>query len=143
MRKLGLALAIITLLAGVSVQAQRKSGKPRLQPPVDFQNVTIQDDNGGGYFVFDPLSGEYKCNLCEYGMELSGKGEVKIDGCNIYFTSFDNGYRMLVSANLCEQQAKCAIEAFESPKFGYNIEPIREYWSDTNMKDSTTGCKEK
>jgi hypothetical protein len=142
MRKLGLALAIITLLAGVSVQAQRNSVKPIQPPPVDFPNIIIQDDNGGGYFVFDPLSGDYKCNLCEYGIELSGSGEVKIDGCNIYFTSFDNGYRIFGSANICEQQAKCAIEAFKSPKFGFNIDPIREYWSDTNMKDNTTECKE-
>jgi hypothetical protein len=141
MRKLGLVLAIITLLAGVSVQAQRKSGKPPIQPPVDFANVIIQDDNGGGYFVLDVLSGEYKCNLCEYGIELSGFGEVKIDGCNIDFTSFDKGYRMFASANMCEQQAKIAIEAFKSPKFGFNVDPIREYWSDTDMRDSTTECK--
>ncbi len=141
MRKIGLVLALIVLLAGVSVQAQRKSPKPRFVPPtVEVTNIVVQDDNGGGYFVFDPVSGAYKCNLCEYGYVLSGVGEVKIDGCNVYFSDIQKGYRMFASMNMCEHEAKTAVEVFALADFGFSIEPILEYWTDKDMNDSTTEC---
>ena len=141
MRRLVLVLAIITLVAGISVQAQKKSIGPRIQPPIwETAMVTMQDDNGGGYLVFDPMTGDYKCNLCEYGYLLEGKGEVKIDGCNIYFSEVEQGYRIFASVNMCDHQAKCAIEVFSLPKVGFDIEPIKEDWSDADMRDSKADC---
>lgn len=86
-------------------------------------------------------TGEYKCILCEYGYELSGVGQVKIEGCSIYFSHVEKGYRIFAQADPCQQRAKLACEVFDLPKLGFDIEPILEYWSDTNMKDSTADCK--
>jgi len=144
MRKIGLILALIVMLAGVSVQAQKKTVRPRLSPPTpDLTLIIIQDDAGGGYFAFDPISGDYKCVLCEYDYELRGNGTVKIDGCNIYFTVLNDGYRMFASTNICDHQAKCAVEVFAPPDVRYPIEPILEYWSDSDMRDNTAECKTK
>lgn len=141
MRKIGLLLALIVMLAGVSVQAQKKSPKPRMTPPTpEMTLIVIQDDNGAGYFAFDPVSGDYKCVLCEYDYELRGTGEVKIDGCNVYLSVLKEGYRMFASTNICDQTAKCAVEVFTAPGFNYNIDPIQEYWADSDMRDNTSEC---
>ncbi|HXI90461.1 MAG TPA: hypothetical protein VNO24_10650 [Blastocatellia bacterium] len=140
MRKIGFVLALIVLLAGVSVQAQ-KSPKPLFVPPtVEPTTIVVQDDNAGGYLVFDPVSGAYKCNLCEYGYVLSGIGQVKVDGCNVYFSDIQGNYRMFASLNMCEHQAKAAIEVFALPTVGFVFEPILEYWTDTDMLGNTTEC---
>jgi hypothetical protein len=141
MGKIGFVLAMIVLLAGVSVQAQKKSPTPQFVPPtVEPSLIVVQDDNASGYLVFDPVSGAYKCNLCEYGYVLSGIGQVKIDGCNVYFSDIQGSYRMFASLNMCEHQAKVAVEVFALPTLGFDIEPILEYWTDTDMRGSTTEC---
>jgi hypothetical protein len=141
MRKIGFVLAIMVVLAGVSVQAQKKSPTPQFVPPtVEPTLIVVQDDNASGYLVFDPVSGAYKCNLCEYGYVLSGIGQVKIDGCNVYFSDIQGSYRMFASLNMCEHQAKIAVEVFALPTLGFDIEPILEYWTDSDMRGSTTEC---
>ena len=140
MRKLSLLLAIIVLLAGVSVQAQKKSPRFRIGPVDENPKVVIQDDNGGGFFVFDPVSGEFKCVLCEYAYTLSGVGNVKIDGCNIYFSYIEQDYRIFATANMCDQQADLACEVYALKGSGLSIEPILEYWKDSLMKDNTEQC---
>ena len=144
MRKLTLLLAIITLVAGVSVQAQIKSVKPRIQPgpPPASMKVLIESEQGEGYFIFNPTTGDYWCNLCEYGYELNGtKGVGKIDGCNVYFSVIEDGYHMFASVNICEQQGKCAIEITKMPGINFDIEPINEYWSDSDMRNNLGQCE--
>jgi len=141
MKKASLMLAIMVMLTGVSVQAQKKSAQFRISPPtIQPQFVVIQDDSGGGYLLFDPASGAYKSNLCEFGFAFSGTGQVKIDGCNVYFSDIQPGYRIFASVNMCDQDAKCAFEIFELPSLGFDIEPIRESWTDTDMRNNTTEC---
>ena len=140
MRKLAFVLAIITLVAGVSVQAQKSAQYRFGNRPIRPQNIVIQDDAGGGFFVVNPENGEYKCVLCEYAYELSGVGEVKIEGCTLSFSHVEKGYRIFAEADLCRRQAKLACEVFELPNVGFDIEPILEYWADTEMKDSTADC---
>lgn len=144
MRKISLLFAIIVLLAGVSVQAQRKSIKPGIQPipPPTSMKVLIQSEEGEGYFIFNPTTGDYWCNLCEYDYELNGtKGQGKIDGCNVYFNVIEDGYSMFASANICEQQGKCAIQITKMPGVNFEIEPINEYWSDSDMRNNQAQCE--
>lgn len=131
----------MVMLTGVSVQAQKKGAQGRITPPViQPQIVVIQDDSGGGFLQFDPISGVYKSSLCEYGYAFSGKGQVKVDGCNVYFSDIQPGYRIFASINMCAHDAKCAFEVFELPNLGFDIEPIYETWADTDMRNSTTEC---
>lgn len=140
MRKIGSIFALMVMLASVSVQAQ-KEFRPRISPPTpEPTKIVLQDDNGGGYLAFDPTSGAYECKLCEYGYVLSGTGEVKIDGCSVYFSDFEEGYRMFASLNMCDHQAKAVIEMFSLKDLGYDIEPMSEEWSDTDMRDDTGDC---
>lgn len=142
MRKSGLVLlAMIVMLASVSVQAQKKSAQGRLAPPTfQPQQVIIQDDNGNGFLSFDPASGTYKSNLCEYGYEFSGRAEVKIDGCNVYVSDLQPNYRIFASVNMCDHQAKCAFEVFAVPSLRFDIEPIFESWADADMRNSKAEC---
>lgn len=141
MRRSGLVLAMIVMLAGVSVQAQKKSAQVRLTPPTfQPQQVVIQDDNGGGFLVFDPASGAYKSTLCEFGFVFSGTGQVKVDGCNVNFSDIQTGYRIFATVNMCDHQAKCAFEVFEEPNLRFDIEPIFGSLVDTNVLNSMTEC---
>jgi hypothetical protein len=73
MRKLGFMFLLIALMAGVSVRAQKQN--VGIQPPQPIrlpQKVTIQDDKGEGYMVFDLGTGAYNCYLCEYKYAFSG-----------------------------------------------------------------------
>ena len=141
MRKIGFVLALIVLLAGFSVQAQKKSPRPRFVPPtVEVTHIVIQDDHGGGSLIIDPVSGAYKCKLCEYDYSLSGVGVVEIRGCDVYFSDVQKGYRMFASMNMCTHEAKTAIEVFSLETVGFDIEPVLEYWADTDMRDSTAEC---
>jgi hypothetical protein len=129
------------MLAGVSVQAQRKSAQVRLTPPTfQPQQVVIQDDGGRGYLVFDPASGAYKSTLCEFGFVFSGTGQVKVDGCTVNFSDIQTGHRIFATVNMCDHQAKCAFEVFEEPTLRFDIEPIFETLVDTNTLNSTTEC---
>lgn len=141
MRKTSLLLAIIVMLVGVSVHAQKKSPQGRISPPIiQPKYLVVQDDAGGGFLLFDPTTGAYKSSLCEYGYTFSGSGQVRVDGCNVYFSDIQPGYRIFASLNMCDHQAKCAFEIFELPELGFEIEPVLEYWTDTDMLDSTSEC---
>ena len=61
----------------------------------------------------------------------------------VYFSVLKDGYRMFASVNICDQQAKCAIEVFSVPGFNYDFDPILEYWSDSDMRDNTAECATK
>jgi hypothetical protein len=137
MRKLSLMLLILTLLAGVSVNAQKKMRAPAPMAPT-VQWVTIQDDTGEGYMMFDLSTGAYKCKLCEYGYTYSGIGSVKTDGCLVTFSAIADGYTMTAYVSLCEQQGKCFIQVTKAN--GFDIEPWEEALSDADLRDSQATC---
>jgi hypothetical protein len=137
MRKLGLVLLIMMLLAGVSVNAQKKKRVPA-PVPLTTQSIIIQDDTGEGFMFFDLGTGAYKCTLCEYGYTYSGIGSVKTDGCLVIFSAIEDGYTMTAYASLCEQQAKCIIQVTKAN--GFDIEPWEEVLSDPDTRDSQATC---
>lgn len=139
MRRISLVFAIAALLIGVPVQAQKQM-RPIIQPPPSVPSILIQGENGEGYMTFDMKTGDFMCNLCEYGYIFKGKGEVKIDGCNIYFSAITDDYTMFASVNKCDNQAKCVVEVFRVPENNYDIEPITEYLVDKEMLNSKPDC---
>lgn len=141
MRRIILLCAMAIMVTGLSAQAQKKHTRPQDRlPPFVVQDVSMQDDSGGGYFIFNPATGAFKCILCEYGYALSGVGGVKVDGCNIYFSAVTDSYKMFVSVNVCDQQGKAAIEILRLPDSKFDIEPVLENWADSNMRDDTMEC---
>ena len=139
MKRLSLIFAIAVLLVGIPVQAQKKN-RPIIQPPPGIRpaGVLIQSDTGEGFMQFDLRSGAFKYNLCEYGYTNEGVGQVKIDGCNVYFSAITEEYSIFASVNMCDHQAKCVIETYSQGKF--DIEPVTEYLVDSNMLDSKADC---
>ena len=144
MRKISLIFAVVILLAGVPASAQKKRKPITLPgpPPVVMPNITIQDEAGGGYFILNPSTGEYKCNFCEYNFGVSGVGSVKIEGCAISFSELRDGYRMVASVNICGQQGKVAIEMDSMPDGSSPYMPMREYWTDLDLRNNTSECPE-
>jgi hypothetical protein len=102
--------------------------------------VLIQGDTGEGFMTFDLKSGAFTCNLCEYGYELKGIGDVKIDGCNVYFSVVTDNYNVFASVNMCDHSAKCVAEVYGIPDKDYTIQPITEYLIDTDMLNSKPDC---
>ncbi|HWO02542.1 MAG TPA: hypothetical protein VNS63_25085, partial [Blastocatellia bacterium] len=118
--------------------------RPIIQPPPGIRpaGVLIQGDTGEGFMTFELKSGAFTCNLCEYGYELKGVGDVKIDGVNIYFSAVTEDYSVFASANVFDHQAKCVIEVLRMPDKGYDIQPITEYLVDSDMLNSKPDCSE-
>ena len=141
MKRIGLALAIVVLLVGIPVQAQKKN-RPIIQPPPGTRPavVLIQSDTGEGYMTFDLRSGAFTCNLCEYGYVLKGVGTVKIDGFNVSFSAVTDEYSIFAGANLFDHQAKCVAEVFAVPGSPVDIQPVTEYLVDTDMLNSKPDC---
>ena len=141
MRRISLFFALAVLLVGIPVQAQ-KHNRPIIQPPPGIRPtlVLIQGDTGEGYMTFDLRSGAFTCNLCEYNYELKGVGNVKIDGCNVYFSVVTDNYNIFASVNMCEHQAKCAVEVYGIPDKTDIIQPITEYLVDSDMLNSKPDC---
>ena len=138
MRKLSIFLTMIVMLVGVSVEAQKKKVRP-IGPPVK-KVYSVQDQESGGFFIFDLASGEFKCNMCEYGYAFSGIGEVKIDGFNVYFSAITDSYQMFVSVNIWDRQGKAVMELYKDPSTGFDIKPVQEFWTDLNMDDNSLDC---
>ena len=141
MRKISLVVAMIALLVGIPVQAQKIGpnpiGPPTPQPAIE---VSLKDDGGAGFMVFNLKSGAFTCNVCEYGYVLTGFGEVKIDGCTVHFSAITKDYRMFATVNMCDHDGKAAIEIFSLPDSKYDMPPMYEYWLDTDMRDSKLEC---
>jgi len=136
MRKLFFLLLVVTLLAGASVNAQKKNRTPILQPPTR-QSIINQDENGEGFMVFDISTGAYKCRICEYNFAVSGFGGVKTSGCMIYFSARSDGYVMSAYVNACEQTGTCFIQV-NNP--GVDFAPWEEDLVDSNLRDSQAAC---
>lgn len=136
MRKLVYLCAMIVLLAGVSVQAQKK--KARIGQIIINHNITVQDEVTRSYLVFDPNSGEYKFHRCKDDFEMAGFGFVKVDGCSITIEDMQLDHRVLSSVNECTQEAKAFVEVFAEVPFG--TEPVNEVLDDRDMRDNTLSC---
>jgi hypothetical protein len=126
------------MLAGVSAQAQKKGLPPVIQPVSKI--LSVQDQDGGGYMWFNMLSGEFKCNMCEYGYVINGKGEVKVDGFNVYLTAVTDEYQIFISVNIWERQGKAVMEVFQLPNVKTDPQPIQEFWSDSNIDNNKLVC---
>jgi hypothetical protein len=109
-----------------------------LPPPTEATLINIQDDLGNGFIVFNTSTGEYKCHFCKYNYTMYGTGQIKTDGCNLYFEDLKDGYRILISVNLCDHQGKAAIEVDTMPDGSQMT--MREYWTDINMGNSIMDC---
>ena len=136
MKKLSILFALAVMLAGASVQAQ----KIQPVPPPAKKIYSVQDQDGSGYIWFNVVTGEFACNMCEYGFTFEGKGEVKVDGFNVYFGTLTDSYQMFVSVNVWDRQGKAVIEVFQSPGGRADIEPIQEFWTDLNISNNSMTC---
>ena len=142
MRKISLLFAIIVLLAGVSVQAQKKNGPAPIGPPVKNQ-VSVQDQDGGGFMVFDLSTGDFKCNMCEYKYAFGGTGQVKIDGVNVSLSAVTPEYQVFVSVNMWDRQGKAVMTVFGSgtPVDAQSgMDGFKEFWTDVNIDNNTLNC---
>jgi hypothetical protein len=137
MRRISLMLLVVALFASVTASAPKKQRIPGPTPPTP-QMVTIQDEEGEGYMVFDLTTGAYKCNICEYGYSVGGVGSIKTDGCLVFFSAIGDGYTVTAFVSLCEQMAKCSIQV--TKQNGFDIEPWEEVLSDPNLRDSKATC---
>lgn len=137
MRKLSLLFLVIALFASVTASAKKDR---RIPAPAPFTNqlVTIQDEGGEGFMVFDLVTGAYKCQLCEYDYTYSGIGSVKTDGCGVFFSAVGDDYSMNAYVDLCEQKAKCTL--LISSSVGPDKEPYEEVLSDPDLRDSKATC---
>ena len=139
MRRIVFLMIMALMLVTASVEAQKKSKLPVIQPPTPAGNYAIQDDEGEGFMIFDAATGAFKCVLCEYGYTYSGIGVVKKEGLNCYFNCETESYRMYVSMNAYDRQGKVVIEIYKAPN-GYDVPPVTEYWEDTNMDNNLLDC---
>ena len=139
MRKLSILFVLALMLAGVSVQAQKKSRIQPIPPPVK-NLLSVQDQDGGGYILFDMTTGNFKCNMCEYGIALGGTGNVKVDGFNVYLSAVTDNYQIFVVVNVWDCQGKAVITVFPSPNAQLDTEPIQEFWTDLNTKNNALDC---
>lgn len=140
MRKIGLLIAIIILVAGVSAQAQKKNGAKPIVPPSPPAMLCVEDSDGGGFIVFDLASGDFKCSMCEYNYSFGGTGSVKVDGFNAYLSVVTDQYQIFVSVNMWDRQGKALMEMLKSPDGKSNIEAFREFWTDVNIDNNKMNC---
>jgi hypothetical protein len=136
MKKLSILFALVIMLAGASVQAQKIQPAP---PPVS-KILSVQDQDGSGYIWFNVVTGEFTCNMCEYGYTFSGKGEVKVDGFNVYLAAVTDSYQIFVSLNMWDSQGKAVMEMFQSPQDKADLVPIQEFWTDLNIRNNSLQC---
>lgn len=107
---------------------------------MEATNIVIQDDEGAGVLVIDPVTGEFKGNLCEYSYEFSGRGQVKIDGCNVSFSSLEPSYRIFASLDMCDHRAKVVCQVIDDRRAGIVPQWIIENLVDSDMLDNTGEC---
>ncbi|MFY9608614.1 MAG: hypothetical protein WAU45_08375 [Blastocatellia bacterium] len=145
MRKLILFCAMILLVTGVSVQAQKERAPKPISPPIiEFDhNISVEDDATGSFLVFDPNTGAYKFHRCSDGFAMDGIGFVKVDGCAVYLEDMQVDHRVLVSVNECAQEAKAAVETFAPTPVPLGFTPVKEYMSDRDMRDNSLSCAPK
>lgn len=146
MRRISLIFAMIALLVGIPVQAQKKARIAPIGPPIiEPTEILLRDDNGGGYLLVDLVSGAFKCEMCEYGLGWGGTGTVKIDGCAISFSIVTKEFRIFANANVCKNYGECVVDYFNAPPVpvpsaGTDVKYLHEYWVDGNLRDNKPDC---
>jgi hypothetical protein len=136
MKTLSILFVLTVMLAAPSVQAQKIKPVP---PPIS-QVLSVQDQDGGGYMWFNINTGEFQCNMCEYGYAFYGKGKVQVDGFNVYLSAGSDSYQIFVSLNVWERQGKAVMRIFKSPDGRSAIEPFEEFWTDLNINNNILDC---
>lgn len=146
MKKISLLFAVIVLLAGVSVQAQkRRSGPQPIGPPIT-QSLSVQDQEGGGFIVFDLSTGDFKCNMCEYKYAFGGTGKVQIDGFNVSLSAVTDTCQVFVTVNMWDRQGKAVVTVSETPGIGTPANTqgttggFQEFWTDVNIDNNMLNC---
>jgi hypothetical protein len=137
MRRLSFILALIVSLAGASVHAQKGVG------PIDKDgeyDVGVQDDQNGYYLLFNSKSGDYHFERCSDGVEFQGTGQISVKDCEIILEDVGFNRYVVVTADLCQQSAKCLVRVFKGMKTIPYIPPMLETMSDSNMTDNTYDC---
>jgi hypothetical protein len=142
MEKLSLLFTLVLFLGIVPILGQQKSRIQPIGPPVK-QMLSVEDQTGDGYILFDITTGNFKCSMCEYGYDFSGTGQVKIDGFNVYLSAVSDSYQLFVSLNVWDKQGKAVMEIFQSPNGQLDIPPIQEFWTDLNISDNSLLCVKK
>lgn len=125
-------------MAGVSVQAQKGKGIQPIGPPVKNQ-LSVQDQSGGGYITFDILTGEFTCNMCEYSFVFKGIGQVKVDGFNVYLSAVTDEYQMFITLDMWERQGKAVMHVFQ-PEAKADVLAYQEFWTDLNIDNNSLSC---
>jgi hypothetical protein len=103
-----------------------------------MNQLSVQDQTGGGFIVFDLVSGDFKCNMCEYKFVFGGTGKVKVDGFNVYLSAVTESYQIFISVNMWDRQGKAVMEIVQSPNGQLDI--IKEFWTDLNIDDNPLTC---
>ena len=150
MKKLIFMCAMIAMITGASVQAQKKPIQP-IGPPVPFsQTINVEDDATGNFVVFNTGSGKYRFTRCSDGLTITGAGFVRVDGCSITLEDVQPDHRIVVSANECAQAAKAIVERFAPfPTSGslevapLDVEPFKAFLSDSNLDNNLLDCAPK
>jgi hypothetical protein len=142
MKKVTLLLSVIILFAVFSAQAQQSAGSSQQASATDINTaelVTVEDDATGSFLIFNIGSGEYKFYRCSDSKGMHGFGTVNVVGCSVTLVDVQPSHRVVASADLCDQQAKAAIEQFKTigPKGGTLM---KEYLSDVDMRDNNQSC---
>lgn len=140
MRKLNFVLALLALLIGVSVQAQKKNkGIQPVNPPIKSL-LSVQDQDGEGFISFDLVTGEFTCQMCENKFTYKGVGQVKVDGFNVNLTAISEGYQIFVTLDVWTREGKAVMEMFKAPDDKFDIVPFKEFFTDLNIDNNSLSC---
>ena len=145
MRKLTVVCAIIVLVAGVSVQAQKQI-RPIGAPTPFNRTIGIEDDVTGNFLVFELATGSYKFTRCSDRFSLKGIGFVKIEGCSIHLEDLGVDHRVVASVNECDQEAKAIVETLEpsiTTDNSVDNSPFKAFIIDANMGNNLMDCAPK
>ncbi|HKR62079.1 MAG TPA: hypothetical protein VJS64_20495 [Pyrinomonadaceae bacterium] len=137
MRRLSFIVALLILLAGVSVQAQK--GVPPIEKEGEY-DICVQDDVNGYYLLFNSTTGDYEFERCSDGVEFLGKGQISGKECDIILEDAGFNRYIFAAVNLCEQTGKAHIRVFKGLKTTPYIPPMLETLTDSNMIDDTWDC---
>lgn len=137
MKKVALfSLLVVFIVGSAFAQVSIKPKQPAA--PADTW-VRIEDDATGNHFAFHLLSGTYIFTRCSDGWQMKGQAAIQIKGCAIDLAYVSEEMRVLASVDMCQQSGKVAIEKFPMDGKG-DDEVIKEYLSDTDMRDNRANC---
>lgn len=135
MKRTGLILAAVILLAGASVQTQSLASGQKFEIKYD---VVVEDDKSGDYLVFSSRYGNYTFVRCSDGTTMTGRGVVKRDGCQVNLYDIAETHKVLATVDECGMQGKAAVEVYEDTK---TVPAMKETLSDTDIRDNVAECE--